>query len=358
MADTVLSTDLRVQKWLKNYFVEYVRTSGFKPYMGTGTNSVIQVKRELQDHGKTINIPLITRLKGAGVTGTNTLAGNEEALGNFNHPISIEFLRNAVVINEADQHWTILDLMGAAKDALNNWAADKLRADLITALGSIDGVAYGTASAAQRNTWTVNNQDRILFGRSASNYNATHATALNAITGTDRLNAATLSLMKRRAKTADPFIRPTRVNTTEGREYFVAFTGSMAFRDLKNDPVMQQANREARPRDVEANPIFQDGDLIYDGVIVREIPEIGGFNNTAATPVRLEPVYMCGAQALGVAWGKETTPIRDNFDYGMRQGVGVKEVRGISKLRFNTGNAGASKDHGVFTGFMAAPLDA
>ncbi len=109
---------------------------------------------------------------------------------------------------------------------------------------------------------------------------------------------------------------------------------------------------------MEANPIFQDGDLIYDGVIVREIPEIGGFNNTAATPVRLEPVYMCGAQALGVAWGKETTPIRDNFDYGMRQGVGVKEVRGISKLRFNTGNAGASKDHGVFTGFMAAPLDA
>ena len=357
MADTVLINDLRVQKWLRNYFQEYVRDSGFKGYMGTGTNSIIQVKRELQDHGKTINIPLITRLKGAGVTGTNTLTGNEEALGNFNHPITIDFLRNAVVINEADEHWTILDLMGAAKDALNVWAADKLRTDLITAMGSIDGVAYASATAGQRNTWTANNSDRVLFGREVSNFNATHATALNNIASTETLSAGTLSLMKRIAKNADPHIRPTRVNAAAGREYFVAFTGSMAFRDLKNDPVMTAANREARPRDVESNPIFQDGDLIYDGVIVREIPEITGFNNTAGTPVRVEPVYFCGAQALGLAWGQEPTPITDDFDYGMRKGVGVKEVRGISKMRFNTGNAGASKDHGMVTGYVAAALD-
>lgn len=357
MADTVLINDLRVQKWLRTYFQEYVRDSGFKGYMGTGTSSIIQVKRELQDHGKTINIPLITRLKGAGVTGTNVLTGNEEALGNLNHQITIDFLRNAVVINEADEHWTILDLMGAAKDALNMWAADRLRTDLITALGSIDGIAYGTASAGQRNTWTTNNADRVLFGREVSNYSTTHATALNAIASTETLNAGTLSLLKRIAKTADPHIRPTRVNAAEGREYFVAFVGSMAFRDLKNDATMAQANREARPRDVAANPIFQDGDLIYDGVVVREIPEITGFSNTAGTPLRVEPVYLCGAQALGLAWGQEPTPIKDDFDYGMRKGIGLKEVRGISKLRFNTGASSASKDHGVVTGFVAAALD-
>lgn len=358
MADTVLINDLRVQKWLRSYYQEYVRSSGFLPYMGTGTNSIIQVKRELADAGKTINIPLITRLKGAGVTGKNTLAGNEEALGNFNQQVSVDFIRHGVVIHEADEKWTVLDLMGAAKDSLTTWAAEKLRDDTITALGSIDGIAYGTATAGQRNTWTANNVDRVLFGNAKANYNATHATALNNVTSAMRMTASVVSLMKRIAKTADPHIRPTRVTASQGREYFMMFCGSMAFRDLKNDTTMQTANREARPRDVEANPIFQDGDLIYDGVVIREIPEIAGFNNTAGAPVRVEPVYLCGAQALALAWGQEPVPITDKWDYGARKGVGTKEVRGLEKLRFGTGAGGVMKDHGLVTGFIAAPADA
>lgn len=358
MADTVLATDLRVQKWLKTYYEEYIRTSGFLGEMGTGTNSIIQVKRELEDAGKTINIPLITRLKGAGVTGTTTLTGAEEALGNFNQKIEIDFLRHGVVVNKADEHWTVLDLLGAGRDALTNWAADRLRSDIIRAFASIDGVAYGTASAAQKNAWTVNNADRVLFGDAKANYNATHATALNAVTATMKLSASVVSLMKRIAKTADPHIRPTRVNNAQGREYFKMFAGSSAFRDLKLDPVIQQANRDARPRDVAENPIFQDGDLIYDGVIIREIPEIVGFNNTASTPVAVAPVFLCGAQALGLAWGQEPKPIKDQWDYGMRKGIGTEEVRGLEKLRFNTGAGGVSKDHGLVTGFVAAAADA
>lgn len=42
---------------MRTYFAEYVRTSGFKPYMGKGTNSIIQVKHELTSGGKSINIP-------------------------------------------------------------------------------------------------------------------------------------------------------------------------------------------------------------------------------------------------------------------------------------------------------------
>lgn len=358
MADTALTSALQVQKWLSRYFAEYVRTSGFLPYMGTGTGSVIQVKRELVSGGKTINIPLVTRLKGAGVVGAATLEGNEEALGNFNQQVAIDFLRNAVVVNKPDQHYAEIDLLQAARDMLTTWAADKLRTDLITAMGSIDGVAYSSATAGQRNTWTANNVDRVLFGRAVGNYNATHATALNAILAAQTLNASTVSLAKRIAKNADPHIRPMRVNDGSGREYFVMFVGSGAFRDLKNDATMTAANREARPRDVESNPIFQDGDLIYDGVIIREIPEIAGFNNTAGTVVRVEPYYLCGAQAVALAWGQEPMTVRDEFDYGMRVGIGTMEARGIQKLRFTTGPSAVLRDHGMVTGFIAAPLDA
>lgn len=358
MADTALATSLQVQKWLRTYFAEYVRTSGFKPYMGKGTNSIIQVKHELTSGGKSINIPLITRLKAAGVTGVSALEGNEEALGNFNQNIAIDFLRNAVRINVPDQHYSEFDLLQAGRDMLTTWAADKLRDDVIVAMGSIDGVAYGTATAGQKNTWTVNNADRVVFGRALANYNATHATALNNILAAQTMNAATVSLAKRVAKTADPHIRPMRVNDASGREYYVMFVGSLTMRDLKNDATITAANREARPRDVESNPIFQDGDLIYDGVIVREIPEIAGFNNTAGTPVRIEPYYLCGAQAVGLAWGQEPKAIKENFDYGMQMGIGTMEARGLEKMRFATGASSALKDHGLVTGFIAAPGDA
>ena len=358
MAPTTLSVDSRVQKWLADYYKEYVRDSGFKPYIGRGSTAIINAKYQLTEGGKSINIPLITRLKGAGVTGSATLEGNEEALGNFNQNIAVDWLRHAVRVAKPEEHWGVFSLLEAGGEQIKVWAAERLKNDIIAALGSIDGVAYGTATAAQKNTWTANNVDRVLFGKAVANYSATHATALNNIIPAMTLSPGVLSLAKRIAKTADPHIRPTRVNASAGREYFVVFAGPMGFRDLKNDAVMTQANREARPRDVESNPIFQDGDLVYDGMIIREIPEITGFNNTAGTPVRIEPFYLCGQQALGIAWGQEPKVVRDEFDYGFVKGIGTEECRGIQKMRFGTGAAGALKDHGMVTGFVAAAADA
>ena len=358
MAVTQLATDLQVQKWLRTYFKEYVRTSGLVPYMGKGTNAVIQVKHELTSGGKSVNIPLVTRLKAAGVTGVAPLEGNEEALGNFNQRIDIDFLRNAVRITVPDEHYSEISLMEAARDMLTVWAADKLRTDVITAMGSVNGVPYASATVAQRNAWTAANSDRILFGNARANFNNTHATGLGAVTTGMTLSAAVVSLMKRMAKNADPHIRPTRVNDSQGREYFVMFAGTSAFRDLKLDNAMLLANREARPRDVEANPIFQDGDLIYDGVIIREIPEIPSLGAVGSGSAVLSPIYLCGAQALGVAWGQEPRRVTDEFDYGHQKGVGTVEARGIEKMRFATGTAGAFKDHGMVTGYVAAANDA
>lgn len=359
MAVTVENAALRTQKWLANYFAEYVRMSGFLPFMGTGTSSVIQVKRELTEGGKSINIPLITRLTGSGVTGSGQLIGNEEALGNYNQRIDVDYIRHGVLIPDPANRFTEIDLLKAARDHLKSWAMNKLKLDIITALGSINGVPFATANATQRNTWLTNNADRVLFGRAKSNLVAgNHANSLNAITGAQTMNAATVSLAKRLAKTASPAIRPTSVSNEDGREYFVMFVGTSTMRDLKNDATMVSANREARPRDVEKNPLFQDGDLIYDGVVIREIPEIGVFNNTAAPVVQIQPYYLCGAQALGLAWGQEPTVIRDETDYGFNKHIGTQEVRGLEKMRFEVKAGPNFCDHGVVTGYIAAPDDA
>lgn len=367
MAEVVLATASEKQTWINQYFGEYVRESGFRGYLGRSSNSIIVAKYELQEEaGKTINIPLITRLKGPGVTGSAVLDGSEEELGNYNLAISVDWRRNGVRVPKSTQYKTEINLLNAARDMLRQWEAEKLRDDIIKAMLSVvttgdTTVNLADSSAANRNAHAAANQDRLLFGKLVSNYNATFATALaNLDTTDDKCTAASMSLAKRLAKNADPHIRPFKSKI--GQEYFVAFHGSRTFRDLKADSTMTQANREARPRDVEANPLFQDGDLIYDGILHREVPEIddiaknGGnaftLDATGAALADVRPVILCGQQAVGIAWGQEPTPQTDlDKDYKFRPGVAIEELLGVKKCAFN------GKMHGMVQCYFAAAAD-
>jgi N4-gp56 family major capsid protein len=365
MSEVTLATESEKQKWISSYFAEYVRESGFKGYMGRSASSIIIAKYELQNEaGKTINMPLITRLTGDGVTGSTVLDGNEEDLGNYNMPISVDWRRNGVRVPKSTSYKTEINLLDAARDMLRQWEAEKLRDDIITAMLSLvttgnTTVDLADSDATARNAYAAGNSDRLLFGKLISNYSATFATALGNIDTTDdKVTAAAMSLMKRIAKLADPHIRPFKSKI--GQEFFVAFHGSRTFRDLKADPTITAANREARPRDVESNPLFQDGDLIYDGVLHREVPEIDDIASTGtynldgkgAGPSDVRPVFLCGQQAVGIAWGQEPTPRTDmDKDYKFRPGVAIEELLGVKKMAFN------GKQHGMVTGFFAAAAD-
>ena len=384
MAETALLSASEKQIWISQYFSEYVRESKFKPYMGRGDTSVIVTKYELQEEaGKTINIPLITKLRGAGVRGSGVLAGKEEQLGNFNMPLSVDWVRNGVKVPKSTQFKTEMNLLNAAKNMLKYWSADDLRDTMIKYLAGpvvagasipavsivdADGNTVVTgATAANYNTWSAANQDRILYGAATSNYSATHATGLANVDSTnDKLTAATASLAKRMAKAASPAIRPFRIE--DGREFFVMFCGARSFRDLKNDSVMIAANRDARAREgngMSNNPLFQDGDLIYDGIIFREIEEISTLITTSPIfvaagngTIPVEPNFLCGQQAAAIAWGQEPTPRTDmTDDYSFRPGVAIEELRGIAKTHFATGASGASKQHGVVTVYTSGVGD-
>jgi N4-gp56 family major capsid protein len=378
--EVVLNTALEKQVWLTKYFSEYVRESGYMPYMGKSNNSVIIVKRELQEEsGKTINIPLITRLKGEGVTGSQVLDGNEEEIGNYNCALSPDWRRNAVRVPKSTSYKTEIDLFSAAKDLLRSWEAERLRDDftnaglaIIPLTTTVTPTAMATitadttnggyqisaadwaagASESDRDKWLVLNKDRVVFGALASNYSSgDHSVALATLdTTADKLSAAELSFAKRRAKLADPHIRPYK--TTSGREYFVMLCGPRSFRDLKAD--LKQLNLDGRPRDVEKNPVFQDGDLIYDGVIAHEVPEIPHIVNVGSGGTTdVEANYLCGAQSFGIAWGQEPTMRQDlQKDYQFRPGVAIEELLRVSKLHFN------GVQQGIVTTYVAAAADA
>lgn len=369
MAEFTLATASQKQLWSGKYFQEYIRKSAYLPYMGKSSTSIINVRYELEEQaGKIINIPLVTRLKNGGVTGSTPLDGNEEALGNFNCAISIDWRRNGVRVPKSQSFMTEINLWDAAKDMLQEWGAEKLRDDLSNALFSVElGVSLANSLTATKNAWTVANADRVLFGNLKSNNTSVFSTSIaNVATGTGKLTASIAQLAKRLAKLSDPHIRPFK--TATGREFYVMFCGARAFRDLKLDTVINTANTQARPREGEKmndNPLFQDGDIIYDGIIFHEVPEIdaiataNGLDGVGSAACDVRPAFLCGAQALGIAWGQEPQFQTDTLaDYKFRPGVALEELLGVRKLFYTSGSAGnLTVQHGMVTVFNAAAAD-
>ena len=360
MAVTLVRDGLRVQQWDDKFFREYVRENKFAPYMGSNEAAIIQLKEKAKSAGDSITFQMVGRLTNSGVRGANTLRGNEEALNNRSQRVYVELIRNAVSVDvKTEQIKTDIDLRQAARANLKDWAMETMRNDVIAALMSIDGVAYASANAAARNTWLTNNADRALFGRALGTAVAgNHASSLAAVTNTMTMNAATVSLLKRMAKRASPRIRPVRTKGDE--EWYVLFLNSLVFRDLKNDSTILTSNREAWVRGAD-NPIFTDGDLIYDGVIIREIEDIPVVTGVGGGSINLAPGFLCGAQAVGVGIAQRSRSVEDEpQDYGRIIGVGIEEIRGVQKLRFGTGanDTDTPKDFGVVTVWSPAVGDA
>jgi Protein of unknown function (DUF4043) len=394
MAITTIDTNNKLIRFTQEINREFVRQNMFSPYMGEDVNSIIRVRNELKAGGEQMNIPIVSRLTGAGVA-TGTLVGNEERIDNYGMRVWLEWARHAVVSNKAENQKDSADIFGEAKPLLSDWGKELQRDEIIAALMAlpsetqpaagvrVNGIQYDLASAAQRNTWRSDNLDRVLYGAAVSNSATDHATSLATLDGTaDKLTAATLSLAKRVAQNAIPKIRPYK--TADGYEYYVAFAGTNAFRDLKLD--LAVVNKDARPREdrggtggAPRNPIFQDGDQIYDGVIVRCVPEISSFIGTTQNPGpwgtvlltagqvgtpagytgRVEPVFVCGQQAATVAWGQMAKPtFRQENDYQFITGTGIEMAYGVGKMFKKHPNTGtALKQWGMVTLFVAAPQD-
>lgn len=390
MATTTTPTDLQEIKYRRDYFREYVRESGFKPYMGgaaEGPTSVIHTAYELTSNGKALTIPLVSRLKNGGVRGNTRLGGAEEKLGKHSHSVTVQYARHAIEFSKQDEHYDASNARDAARPLLKEWSSSLLRDRIIDGLCSVtfsgvqskvftgistpnDALDNTVASAAESNTWVAANSDRVVFGALKSNYNATFATALANVDSTnDKMTTAFVSLMKRVAKSAGSgtsvgsAIRPIRDSySQDGREYFVIFAGSQPFRDLSQDAAMIAANRDARAREgrgMDDNPLFQSGDLIWDGCIIREIPEIPVLSAVGASSIDVAPVFLCGAQALCAAWGQEPMfTAKKEDDYGFFSGVGIEEMIGVNKVMRKDGVAGTFTDNGIVTGFVSGVADA
>ena len=226
MANTSAATGLKRQHFDAKFYIDFIRQSRFAPFMGTDRNSLIVLREDLtKNSGDSITLALVNALSGAGVTGSSTLEGNEEAMKSRSMQITVDQFRNAVLVPMLEEQFSSIDLMEAARQDLLDWRLDKHKTDIVTALGSINGTAYASADATARDAWLVDNVDRVAFGDVLATGISDHSAGLDAVTAAEKASASNIGKLKRAAQTASPIIKPYRIPKSD-QEFYVLFCRS------------------------------------------------------------------------------------------------------------------------------------
>ena len=378
MAQTVIDASARVTQWDDRFFMEYVRANRFARYMGTDENSVVQVNERLGARkGDEIRCTLVGALRGTRNNGTTALVGNEKALQNYAWGTKVRTVRDATTVDMDEQQASPIDIRQASRVALRDLSLQYIRDDIIGSLADHTGspnVGNSETGTMTDDQWDAANADRILYGATASTGAGMQA-QINAIAANTTASADVLVAAATAAKTtglgvgatndkdAPNKIRP--IKTAEDEEWYVWFVGTKDYNNLQNDSVIQAANYEAWQRyggsaktgGSGTNPLYRAGDLVYRGVIVREISEIDDLTQlSGTTPGDVQQSFMCGAQSVHAAWAQRTrTTLKKEDDYGYQYGVGFSELRGISKNWWaREAGSTALRQWGVVSVFTAA----
>jgi N4-gp56 family major capsid protein len=347
-----------ISRWSKKVAREYIKEEEFAPWSGKKEGSVFQSKTDLKKkRGDNITFSLVAKLSGAGVEGDDTLEGNEESLANFADTVTVNQLRHGVIRGDHEQSKTLIELLDEARFMLKMWAMEQLRDLKIARLTCphADGVTtYAASTEGEKDAWDTAQSDRVLYGALLSNRSAGDHSAglLNVDTTADTLNRSMISKLKRIAESADPLVRPIKIDGV--RQHFVIFCNTAPHRDLKTDLDTIHATSAPREKGM-TNPIWRDDDLVYGDCVIRKVPAMASLGTVGAASAAVYLIAFCGAQAVLVAWAKHLMGIRngpEGQDYGNLKGVGIKETRGAKKAKFN------DKDHGMVTGYAAAEADA
>lgn len=355
MAITTVLTPNQVIEFSKSVMTEYFNESGFAKYTKPSPNAIIQIKNEnIGKPAAQINFPVLRQLTGDGVSGSQQLWGSEEVLQNSADTVTLNYIRNGTQITAQQSVQTEMDILQQARPILVNWAASKLRKDVITNLSGIlvpttytalgsssdtvdDIVAYASATAAQKAAHYANNSDRIYAGGTGTVTSETDiADKATSITSIDDYLAITAAVRETLASAKGFGVRPVEANSDTGTKTYVWFVDNYVFSKIKAALASQLAMADVRGTD---NDLMQNGDIYFDGVVVRLIPELQNealaLTNSSSASVNVHRSFICGAQAVILAYGERDRILRQEFDYEFQQGVAISCLRGLKKTSYN-----------------------
>jgi N4-gp56 family major capsid protein len=336
---------LAMKAWSRKLSVEVSKATPIAPLIGNSANSIIQMKDELnKSKGDKVTFGLRMQLSGAGVTEGETLEGNEESLTTYADSIYINELAHAVrVKNEGtiDVQRVPFNLRQEAQDGLRDWYADRM------SLAFFVHAAGYTAPTIDFEGSTLTLSSKYYGFNSPIAASSTRILRAGSVATDDLLtssNPFTLDLIDKaveKAKTANPKIRPARIN---GSNYYVMYihpyqTTSLRTNTSTGQWLDIQKNAEKRGSD---NPIFSGALGVYNNVILREAEHVAqGVSATTTKVANARRAVLLGAQSCVASFGMKFTPEKydmreELFDYQRELGVSCHTVFGMKKTVFNS----------------------
>ena len=363
----------QLQVWSRDFWRVARNMSFINQFAGAGQNAMVQRVTELtkSNKGTKANITLLADMTGDGITGDNTLEGNEEALRAFDITIELDQLRfaNRVAGRMADQK-TVVNFREQSRDALAYAMADRM--DQLAFL-TLAGVAYTNKNNGALRATSSSAGHELVDLEFASDvsapttnrhrrWDATSGLVAGDTTATaaaDKISYECIVNLKAYAK--DQYIRGIRGAGND--EVFHLFVTPSQMADLKLDSDFLANVRNAGVRG-QANSLFAgSSSLMVDGVMVHEFRHV--FNTSGATAgtssnagaagykwganadVNGARALFCGAQALAMADIGLPEIVEDTFDYENQAGISVGKIFGLRKPKYNTDVTSSVEDFGV-----------
>jgi len=366
-------TSNQLTAWSRDFWQVARNMSFINQFAGSGQNAMVQRITELtrSEKGTKAVITLLADMTGDGVTGDNTLEGNEEALRAYDITVELDQLRfaNRIAGRLADQK-SVVNFREQSRDALAYAMADRM--DQLAFL-TLSGIAYTSkTNGALRTTSSTTGLELVdlEFASDVSapttnrhrRWDATSGLVAGDTTATaaaDKISYECIVNLKAYAK--DNYIRGLRGAGNE--EVFHLFLTPQQMASLKLDSDFLANVRNAGIRGPSNGLFAGTSSLMVDGVMVHEFRHVfstegatagtssnagaAGYKWGANADVDGARALFCGAQALAMADIGNPEIVEDTFDYSNQAGISIGKIFGLRKPKYNSDYNGGVEDFGV-----------
>jgi N4-gp56 family major capsid protein len=367
-------TSNQLTAWSRDFWRVARNFSFINQFAGTGQNAMVQRITELtkSDKGTKAVITLLADMTGDGITGDNTLEGNEEALRAYDLTIELDQLRfaNRVAGRLADQK-SVVNFRETSRDALAYAIADRM--DQLAFL-TLSGVSYALkTSGALRNTSSSAGHELVdlefasdVSAPTTNRHRRWDAGTTSIVAG----DVATLvaadtmaykAIVELKAYAKDNYIRGIR--GPGGEEIFHMFVTPQQMAKLKLDADFLANVRNAGVRGPSNSLFAGTSSVMVDGIMIHEYRHVfntanattgtssnvgaAGYKWGADADVNGARALFCGAQALAMADIGLPDIVEESFDYGNQQGISIGKIFGLRKPKYNSDYNSGVEDFGV-----------
>lgn len=365
-------TSEQLTAWSRDFWRVSRNMSFINQFAGSGQNALVQRVTELtkSEKGTRAVITLLADMTGDGITGDNTLEGNEEALRAYDITIELDQLRfaNRIAGRLADQK-SVVNFREQSRDALAYAMADRM--DQLAFL-TLSGVAYTHKTNGGLRPTSGSTGHELVDLEYASDVSAPTAdrhlriSGSNLVSGDTTAVAATDKMGYRHIVDLKAFAKDNYIRGIRGAgndEVFHMFVTPQQMASLKLDSDFLANVRNAGVRGTSNSLFAGSSSLMVDGVMIHEFRHVfstegattgtssnagdAGYKWGADADVSGARALFCGAQSLAMADIGLPEIVEDTFDYENQAGISIGKIFGLRKPKYNSDVSGNVQDFGV-----------